>query len=335
MKILSIESSCDETAAAVTDGRQVLSNIVATQIAEHRIYGGVVPEIASRRHTEAISAVCDEALSEAGITYKDIDAVAVTFAPGLIGALLVGVNFAKGLALSLGVPLIPVHHLRSHIAANYIAHPDLKPPFLCLLVSGGNTVLAEVTDYTKFNIIGATRDDAAGECFDKTARQMGLEYPGGVTLDKIASVADSKNYPLPHPKSGGGEYDFSFSGLKTAVINLIHNSKQKGEEIDVPVLCATVRERVCDMLISNTLKAAQNLGYKSIAVAGGVSANSELRARLEAECTTKGYSLYYPPLKYCGDNAAMVGVQGYFEYLDGNTADSSLNATATLPINYR
>lgn len=335
MKILSIESSCDETAAAVTDGRQVLSNIVATQIAEHRIYGGVVPEIASRRHTEAISAVCDEALSQAGITYKDIDAVAVTFAPGLIGALLVGVNFAKGLALSLGVPLIPVHHLRSHIAANYIAHPDLKPPFLCLLVSGGNTVLAEVTDYTKFNIIGATRDDAAGECFDKTARQMGLPYPGGVTLDKIASVADSKKYPLPHPKSGGGEYDFSFSGLKTAVINLIHNSKQKGEEIDVPVLCATIRERVCDMLISNTLKAAQNLGYKNIAVAGGVSANSELRARLEAECTAKGYSLYYPPLKYCGDNAAMVGVQGYFEYLDGNTADSSLNATATLPINYR
>lgn len=335
MKILSIESSCDETAAAVTDGRQVLSNVVATQIAEHRIYGGVVPEIASRRHTEAISAVCDEALSEAGITYKDIDAIAVTFAPGLIGALLVGVNFAKGLALSLGVPLIPVHHLRSHIAANYIAHPDLKPPFLCLLVSGGNTVLAEVTDYTKFNIIGATRDDAAGECFDKTARQMGLEYPGGVTLDKIATVADSKKYPLPHPKSGGTEYDFSFSGLKTAVINLIHNSKQKGEEIDVPVLCATIRERVCDMLITNTLKAAQNFGYKNIAVAGGVSANSELRARLEAECKAKGYSLYYPPLKYCGDNAAMVGVQGHFEYLDGNTADSSLNATATLPINYR
>lgn len=335
MKILSIESSCDETAASVTDGRQVLSNIVATQIAEHRIYGGVVPEIASRRHTEAISAVCDEALNQAGITYNDIDAVAVTFAPGLIGALLVGVNFAKGLALSLGVPLIPVHHLRSHIAANYIAHPDLKPPFLCLLVSGGNTVLAEVTDYTKFNIIGATRDDAAGECFDKTARQMGLEYPGGVTLDKIATVADSKKYPLPHPKSGGGEYDFSFSGLKTAVINLIHNSKQKGEEIDIPVLCATIRERVCDMLITNTLKAAQNLGYTNIAVAGGVSANSELRSRLEAECKEKGYSLYYPPLKFCGDNAAMVGVQAFYEYADGNTADSSLNATATLPINYR
>lgn len=335
MKILSIESSCDETAAAVTDGRTVLSNIVATQIAEHRIYGGVVPEIASRRHTEAISAVCDEALAQAGITYNDIDAVAVTFAPGLIGALLVGVNFAKGLALSLGVPLIPVHHLRSHIAANYIAHPDLNPPFLCLLVSGGNTVLAEVTDYTSFKIIGATRDDAAGECFDKTARQMGLEYPGGVTLDKIATVADGKKYPLPHPKSGGGEYDFSFSGLKTAVINLIHNSKQKGEEVDIPVLCATVRQRVCDMLITNTLKAAKNLGYTQIAVAGGVSANSELRQRLTAECEKLGYSLYYPPLKYCGDNAAMVGVQAYFEFADGNVGDSSLNATATLPIDYR
>ena len=192
MKILAIESSCDETSAAVVEGRIVLSNIIATQIAEHRIYGGVVPEIASRRHTEAISHVCDEALKQAGITYSDIDAVAVTFAPGLIGALLVGVNFAKGLALSLGVPLIPVHHLRTHIAANYIAHPDLEPPFLCLLVSGGNTVLAEVTDYTSFKIIGGTRDDAAGECFDKTARCLGLEYPGGVTLDKIATVADFK-----------------------------------------------------------------------------------------------------------------------------------------------
>jgi N6-L-threonylcarbamoyladenine synthase len=203
------------------------------------------------------------------------------------------------------------------------------------LVSGGNTVLAEVTDYTKFNIIGATRDDAAGECFDKTARQMGLEYPGGVTLDKIATVADSKKYPLPHPKSGGGEYDFSFSGLKTAVINLIHNSKQKGEEIDVPVLCATIRQRVCDMLITNTLKAAKNLGYTQIAVAGGVSANSELRSRLDTECKKMGYSLYYPPLKYCGDNAAMVGAQAFYEFKDNNISDTSLNATATLPIDYR
>ena len=335
MKILAIESSCDETSVAVVEDRTVLSNIVSTQVEEHKIYGGVVPEIASRRHTEAISAVCDEALKVAGIGYSDIDAVAVTFAPGLIGALLVGVNFAKGLSMSLGVPLIPVHHLRSHIAANYLAHPDLKPPFLCLLVSGGNTVIAKVSDYTKFEIIGQTRDDAAGECFDKVARQMGLAYPGGVTLDKIATVADHKKYPLPHPKVTGGEFDFSFSGLKTAVINLVHNAKQKNEEIDVPVLCATVRERVCDLLIKNTMAAAEKTGFTTIAVAGGVSANSELRRRLDEECKNKGYSLYYPPLKYCGDNAAMVGAQAIHEYLDGNLGDASLNATATLPINYR
>ncbi|MBR5222777.1 MAG: tRNA (adenosine(37)-N6)-threonylcarbamoyltransferase complex transferase subunit TsaD [Clostridia bacterium] len=335
MKILAIESSCDETSVAVVEDRTVLSNIVSTQVEEHKIYGGVVPEIASRRHTEAISAVCDEALKVAGIRYSDIDAVAVTFAPGLIGALLVGVNFAKGLSMSLGVPLIPVHHLRSHIAANYLAHPDLKPPFLCLLVSGGNTVIAKVSDYTKFEIIGQTRDDAAGECFDKVARQMGLSYPGGVTLDKIATVADHKKYPLPHPKVTGGEFDFSFSGLKTAVINLVHNAKQKNEEIDVPVLCATVRERVCDLLIKNTMAAAEKTGFTTIAVAGGVSANSELRRRLDEECKNKGYSLYYPPLKYCGDNAAMVGAQAIHEYLDGNLGDASLNATATLPINYR
>lgn len=335
MKILSIESSCDETSVAIVEGREVLSNIVATQIAEHKIYGGVVPEIASRRHTEAISAVCDEAVNTAGLTYSDIDAIAVTFAPGLIGALLVGVNFAKGLAMSLGVPLIPVHHLRSHIAANYLEHKNLEPPFLCLLVSGGNTVIAEVTDYTTFKIIGGTRDDAAGECFDKTARQMGLSYPGGVTLDKIATVSDFIKYPLPKPKSGGGEYDFSFSGLKTAVINTIHNAKQKGIEIDVPVLAATVRERVCDMLIENTFKAAENLGYKKITVAGGVSANSELRRRMTEECEKRGYELYYPPLKYCGDNAAMVGAQAIYEYNSGNIAKSDLNAVATLPIDYR
>ena len=335
MKILAIESSCDETAAAVTEERQVLSNIVSTQIAEHRIYGGVVPEIASRRHTEAISAVCSDALKNAGLTYSDIDAVAVTFAPGLIGALLVGVNFAKGLSMALNKPLIPVHHLRSHIAANYIANPELKPPFLCLLVSGGNTVIAEVTDYTKFKILGGTRDDAAGECFDKTARAMGLQYPGGVTLDKIATTADLKKYPLPFPKVSSGEFYFSFSGLKTAVMNLVNNSAQKGEEIDVPVVCATVRQRVCDMLIDKTLAAAEKYGYKTLAVAGGVSANSELRQRLSKECKARGISLYFPELKYCGDNAAMVGVQAFYEFKDGNIGDSSLNAAATMPINYR
>lgn len=335
MLILSIESSCDETSVSVTREREILSNIISTQIEEHRIYGGVVPEIASRRHTEAIGAVCDEAIKAAGITYEEIDTVAVTFAPGLIGALLVGVNFAKGLALSLNVPLIPVHHLRSHIAANYITNTDLKPPFLCLTVSGGNTIITEVKDYTKFLPLGATLDDAAGECFDKTARSLGLPYPGGVTLDKIATKSDFKKCPLPNPKSPSGEYNFSFSGLKTAVINLVHNAKQKNEEIDIPVLAATVRERVCDMLVTTTIKAAKDKGYKTICLAGGVSANSELRSRMSEICKKEGIKLYYPELKYCGDNAAMVGVQAYYEFLSGNTTDSNLNATATLPIDYR
>ena len=334
MIILAIESSCDETSVAITDGRKILSNIISTQIAEHKIYGGVVPEIASRRHTEAISKVCDQALNTAGITYNDIDAVAVTFAPGLIGALLVGVNFAKGLSFALGVPLIPVHHLRSHIAANYIEAPELKPPFMCLTVSGGNTIITEVTDYTKFTPVGRTTDDAAGECFDKTARALGLSYPGGVNLDKIATVADTQKYPLPTPHTEN-EYDFSFSGLKTAVVNLVHNKNQKGEEIDTPVLAATIRQKVCDILIAKTLAATESKGYKTLVMAGGVSANSELRTRMQQECNKRGITLYYPPLKYCGDNAAMVGVQGYYEYLDGNISDASLNATATLPINYR
>ncbi len=334
MIILAIESSCDETSVAITDGRKILSNIIATQIAEHKIYGGVVPEIASRRHTEAISQVCDEALKSAGVTYSDIDAVAVTFAPGLIGALLVGVNFAKGLSYSLGVPLIPVHHLRSHIAANYIEAADLKPPFMCLTVSGGNTIITEVTDYTSFTPIGRTTDDAAGECFDKTARALGLSYPGGVNLDKIANVADTQKYPLPYPHTEK-EFDFSFSGLKTAVVNLVHNKNQKGEEIDTPTLAATIRQKVCDILIDKTISAVKSYGYKTLVLAGGVSANSELRARMQAECDKQGINLYYPPLKYCGDNAAMVGVQAFYEYQSGNIADSTLNATATLPINYR
>ncbi len=333
MIILSIESSCDETSVAVCNGREVKSNIVATQISEHKKYGGVVPEIASRRHCEAISECVEQALSEAGITYGDIEAVAVTFAPGLIGALLVGVNFAKALALSLGVPLIPVHHLRSHIAANYITHKELEPPFLCLTVSGGNTVLTLVEDYTQFKVLGSTKDDAAGECLDKAARVMGLDYPGGVNLDRVATVADEKRYPLPTPKLSN-DLDFSFSGLKTAVINLIHNAKQKGEEIDVPVLCATLRKKVCDILIEKTITAAKEQKVTKIALAGGVSANSELRSRLEEQCKKNGYAFYCPELKYCGDNAAMVGVQGYYEILSGNTAGVELNATATLEIDY-
>lgn len=334
MKILAIESSCDETAAAVVEGRTVLSNIVATQIAEHKIYGGVVPEIASRRHCEAISAVVNDAVATAGLTLNDIDAIAVTHAPGLIGALLVGVNYAKGLAMSLNKPLIPVHHLRSHIAANYISHKELEPPFLCLLVSGGNSLIVKVNSYTDFEIIGKTRDDAAGECFDKSARSMGLEYPGGVNLDKIATEPDFEKYPMPWPKVDSSELDFSFSGLKTAVINLTHNAEQKGTPIDVPVLSATVRRRVCDILIANTLKAAEMTGMKKIVIAGGVSANSELRQRMTEECEIKGFRLYYPEKKYCGDNAAMVGAQAIYEYQNGNIADSMLNAAATLNIDY-
>ncbi|MBE6769398.1 MAG: tRNA (adenosine(37)-N6)-threonylcarbamoyltransferase complex transferase subunit TsaD [Ruminococcaceae bacterium] len=331
MLILAIESSCDETAVAVTRGREVLSSVIATQIEEHKIYGGVVPEIASRRHAEAIAAVTEQALSDAGVTYDDIDAVAVTYAPGLIGALLVGVNFAKGLAMSLKKPLIPVHHLRSHIAANYIENEALKPPFLCLVVSGGNSIIVKVNDYTDFEIIGETNDDAAGECFDKCARAMGLSYPGGVNLDKIATEPDFKKYPLPTPHTAN-EFDFSFSGLKTAVLNTINNASQKGEEIDVPVLCATLRHKVCNILIDKTLAAAKKHGYNQIVVAGGVSANSELRRRLKEECEKQNLKLYYPSLKYCGDNAAMVGVQAFYEFESGKRADAALNAYATRDI---
>lgn len=331
MKILAIESSCDETAAAVTEGRKVLSNVVATQVEEHKIYGGVVPEIASRRHAEAISAVVTKALSDASCTLEDIDAIAVTYAPGLIGALLVGVNFAKGLALATGKPLIPVHHLRSHIAANYITS-EFEPPFLCLIVSGGHSHIVEVKSYTEYNIVGCTRDDAAGECFDKAARAMGMSYPGGIELDKIANTGDASKYKLPYPKIADAKYDFSFSGLKTAVINTLHNAAQKGEQVSVPDLSAALRQRVCDMLIDSTLAAAKDLGYKTIAVAGGVSANSELRARLAQECNKRGYNLYFPELKYCGDNAAMVGVQAYYEAQSGNVTSQELNAYATMPI---
>ncbi len=332
MKILAIESSCDETAAAVVEGRTVCSSVVDTQIAEHQVYGGVVPEIASRRHTEHIAAVVRRALADAGLAAPD--AVAVTFAPGLIGALLVGVNFAKGLALGYGVPLIPVHHLRAHIAANYIAHPDLTPPFLCLMVSGGNTLLVEVNGYTDFRVIGRTRDDAAGECFDKTARAMGLPYPGGVHLDRIATTADPARHELPHPAVDGCPYDFSFSGLKTAVVNRLHHAEQIGEAVDVPVLAATVRRAVCDLLVSRTLAAAEAFGHKTLVLAGGVSANSELRARMTQECKKRGIRLCFPPLSLCGDNAAMVGAQAAFEFAAGNLADVGLNATASEPIDF-
>ena len=333
MKILAIESSCDETAAAVVeDGRKVLSSVIASQVSEHIVYGGVVPEIASRMHAQAISGVVSKAMSDAGVGYSDIDAIAVTYAPGLIGALLVGVNFAKGLAYSTGLPLIPVHHLRSHIAANYISHAELKPPFLCLVVSGGHSHIVAVNDYTDFSIIGRTRDDAAGDCMDKAARAMGLPYPGGVNLDKISVDGDASLYKLPHPRVDGGEYDFSFSGLKTAVVNIIHNSKQKGIEVSVPDLGASCIETVADCLVKNTVKAAENYGFNKIVLAGGVSANSRLRKRMDSVCKEKGWQLYMPELSLCGDNAAMVGAQAYYEYKNGNIAGLELNAFATMPI---
>lgn len=333
MKILAIETSCDETAAAVVeDGRKVLSSVVASQVDEHKIYGGVVPEIASRRHIEAISWVTKAALSEANISLKSIDAIAVTHAPGLIGSLLVGVNFAKGLALSTGLPLIPVHHLRSHIAANYITYPELEPPFLCLVVSGGHTHIIEVPDYTTFKVLGQTRDDAAGEAFDKVARTLGMPYPGGVHLDKIAEEGDENAYKLPRPIVQGDGYDFSFSGLKTAVINLVHNAEQKGEKINRADMSASFRAAVVDCLVSNFVKSAQDFGYDKLVVAGGVSANRLLRANLESECHKRAWNLYVPELSLCGDNAAMVGAQAYYEYKNGNSAAMDLNAVATLEI---
>lgn len=333
MKILSIESSCDETATAVVeDGRKILSSVVASQVEEHKIYGGVVPEIASRRHVEAISGITRETLSLANTTLKDVDAIAVTYAPGLIGALLVGVNFAKGLALSTGLPLIPVHHLRSHIAANYLSHKDLEPPFLCLIVSGGHSHIIEVRDYTDLKVIGKTRDDAAGEAFDKAARSMGMPYPGGIYLDKIAEKGNPDSLKLPRPTVQGSEYDFSFSGLKTALINHIHNASQKGEVINVEDMSASFRFAVVDCLINNFIKAANYLQYNKLVVAGGVSANSLLRRRLKEECKKRNWNLYLPELSLCGDNAAMVGSQAYYEYQKNNIADMSLNAVATMSI---
>lgn len=331
MKILGIESSCDETAASVVeDGKRVLSNVVASQIDEHRLYGGVVPEIASRRHAENISWVVREALLKADCTLDDIDAVAVTYAPGLIGALLVGISFAKGLAMSADKPLIPVHHIAGHIAANYLTHDDLEPPYLCLVISGGHSHIIDVRSYTQYHVIGRTRDDAAGECFDKAARVLGYEYPGGKYIDAAAKLGDPNAYKLPKPKIASSEFDMSFSGLKTAVINAVHNAEQKGEPIDREGMAASFQKTVADTLVERTMAAAKMLGSKKLAVAGGVSANSGVRQVFERACENRGISLYLPELKYCGDNAAMIACQGYYDYLAGKRADMSLNGIATL-----
>ena len=332
MKILAIESSCDETAAAVIeDGRTVHSSVISSQVEEHKIYGGVVPEIASRRHAENISAVVDKALSDAGCTYDEIDAIAVTYAPGLIGALLVGVNFAKGLAFATNKPLIPVH-LRGHIASNYISDKTLEPPFLALVVSGGHSHIINVKSYTDFEIIGRTRDDAAGECLDKAARAMGIPYPGGANLDRIAKDGKTDAYKFPRPRIEGAPLDFSFSGLKTSVINIIHNAQQKGETINIEDLGASYINAVVDCLTENLMEAAKVTGHKKIVVAGGVSANSVLRRKLSALCEKEKLTLYIPELSLCGDNAVMIGSQAYYEYLAGHTAKENLNAIASLGI---
>lgn len=333
MNILAVESSCDETAVAIVkDGREVLCDCIASQVDLHRIYGGVVPEIASRKHMEAIYGLADQALQQTGLSREEIDAVAVTYAPGLIGAVLVGVNFAKAAALAMGKPLIPVHHIRGHIAANYLAYPQLEPPFLCLVVSGGHTMLVEVHDYTKMNILGTTLDDAAGECFDKVARVLGMPYPGGAALDKMSRQGNPEKYALPRSKPGDNPYNMSFSGLKTAALNLIHHAQQVGEELDVPSLCASFSQAVSDTLVPRVVMALEQTGYRKIAVAGGVAANSRIREDVLAAAKKMGAEVYMPPLSLCGDNGAMIGAQAYYEYLAGNVADMSLNAYATKSI---
>ena len=333
MIILSVESSCDETAVAVTrDGREVLADEIFSQADLHALYGGVVPEIASRNHIKVISRLADAALEHAGIGRKDIGAVAVTYAPGLIGALLVGLNFAKGLALALDVPLIPVHHIRGHIAANYIAFPELEPPFCALIVSGGNSIIADVRGYTDIRILGCSRDDAAGECFDKAARVLGLPYPGGKPMQELAAGGDENAYRLPVGHIDGHPYDMSFSGLKTAVVNLVHNAEQKGETIDRAGLAASFQKTVSDTLVPRTMDAVKALGYGTVSIAGGVAANARVRADFEKACREANVRLYAPPLKLCGDNGAMIGCQGYYEYLAGVRAGQELNAYATMDV---
>ena len=333
MIILAVESSCDETAVAVVrDGREVLSDAIISQIEMHKIYGGVVPEIASRKHLEAVSLLADRALSEAGITRSQIDAVAATCAPGLIGAVLVGVNFAKSAAYALGVPFIPVHHIRGHIAANYITYPELEPPFAALCVSGGNTLIVDVRDYTDMRLLGASRDDAAGECFDKVARVLGIGYPGGGPMDKLAQGGDDHKYVLPRTHVTDAPLDMSFSGLKTAALNLIHNAQQKGEELDLPSFAASFAAAISDTLVPRIQQAAEMLGYGKVVAAGGVAANSRIRRDLTEMCRKKGYQLYLPQLSLCGDNGAMIGCQGYYEYQADVQGKASQNGFANMEI---
>ena len=334
--ILAIESSCDETAASVVkNGRTVLSNVISSQIATHTVYGGVVPEIASREHIKAINYVIERALSEANVTLEDITAIGVTYGPGLVGALLVGVAEAKAIAYAAHKPLIGVHHIEGHVSANFLENPDLEPPFVCLIVSGGHTHLVIVKGYGEFEIIGRTRDDAAGEAFDKVARAVGLGYPGGPKVDKAAKEGNTHAMEFPRAKVADSPYDFSFSGLKSAVLNYINHAKMTGEEIYVPDLVASFQNAVVDVLVSRAITAAKEYGYKKLAIAGGVASNSALRAAMKEACDKNGITFYHPSPIFCTDNAAMIGVAAYYEYIKGNRSGWDLNAVPNLKLGER
>ena len=334
MYILGIESTCDETAAAVVkDGRELVSNVISTSVAEQALYGGVVPEIASRRHAEHISTTVEKALADAGMTPAQLDGIAVSFAPGLIGAVLVGVNFAKGLAYATNKPLIPVHHLRGHIAALYLTHPDLKPPFLCLVASGGHSHIVQVSDYTHFTVLGRTVDDAAGEAFDKVARTLGLGYPGGPAISKAARTGNPKAYKLPVPHVDG-KYNVSFSGLKTAVLNAVNQAEMRGETVNVADMAASFEHRIDEILADKLLAAAKDTGASTLCLAGGVAANSLLRCLVNEGAQKLGARLCLPAVEFCGDNGAMIASQGFYELQSGNVAGLDLNGLPTLPIDY-
>ena len=335
VKILAIESSCDETAAAVVvNGRDVRSNVISSQIALHTLYGGVVPEIASRKHIEKINQVITQALADADTTLDEIDAIGVTYGPGLVGALLVGVAEAKAISYAKHIPLVGVHHIEGHISANYIENKELEPPFLCLVVSGGHTHLVKVVDYGTYEILGKTRDDAAGEAFDKVARAIGLGYPGGPKIEKVSHQGNPHAMEFPRAKIADGPYDFSFSGVKTAVINYLHKAEQNHEEINKADVAASFQDAVTDALCEHTTEAAKKCGANIIALAGGVASNSDLRRKMTAVAGELGIKVVYPEPVLCTDNAAMIACAGYYNYISGKRADLSLNAVATLPLEY-
>lgn len=336
MNILAIESSCDETAAAVVqDGRKVLSNIISSQIEIHKLYGGVVPEIASRKHIEKVIQIVDEALKEASLTMDEIDAVAVTYGPGLVGALLVGVSAAKSIAFAHNKPLIGVHHIEGHISANYIENEELEPPFLCLVVSGGHTNLVIVKDYGEYEVLGKTRDDAAGEAFDKVARAIGLGYPGGPKIQKISEEGNKDAIAFPRAKVADNPFDFSFSGLKSSVLNYINSCEMKGEEINKADIAASFQKAVVDVLVSHTIEGAKQLGFKKIAMAGGVASNAVLREEMKEACERRGFKFYHPSPILCTDNAAMIGAAAYYDYKKGLISDLTLNAVPSLKLGQR